>query len=208
MDRTDRAVYHAPRIVAYTHLLRPSSKVCVFDPLAATQIATDSSRPVCKWRSIAGGTRGPSCIAADDGVVEVASMMAYQDTWCMAGRVLYRASVFSESCPSSRVRFCKRPQPDTPERTPRFGGTKQAGGDVQRQWPVWERVQGCIMILQIYALDSFSVNSGTFSNRSPTRPTSATWKMGASASLLMAAITLLSFMPARCWMAPEMPQAM
>lgn len=52
---------------------------------------------------------------------------------------------------------------------------------------------------------SFSVNSGTFSNRSPTRPTSATWKMGASASLLMAAMTLLSFIPAKCWMAPEIP---
>ena len=32
--------------------------------------------------------------------------------------------------------------------------------------------------------------------------------MGASSSLLMATITRLSFMPARCWMAPEMPTAM
>lgn len=50
----------------------------------------------------------------------------------------------------------------------------------------------------LYAFFSFSVNSGTFSNRSPTSPTSATWKMGASPSLLIAAMTLLSFMPARC----------
>lgn len=35
-----------------------------------------------------------------------------------------------------------------------------------------------------------------------------TWKMGASGSLLIATITLESFMPARCWMAPEMPMAM
>ena len=34
-----------------------------------------------------------------------------------------------------------------------------------------------------------------------------TWKIGASASLLMETITLLSFMPARCWMAPEIPTA-
>lgn len=52
---------------------------------------------------------------------------------------------------------------------------------------------------------SFSVSSGTFSKRSPTRPTSATWKIGASASLLIAAMTLLSFMPAKCWIAPEIP---
>jgi len=37
---------------------------------------------------------------------------------------------------------------------------------------------------------------------------SATWKIGASSSLLMATMTLESFMPARCWMAPEMPTAM
>lgn len=49
-----------------------------------------------------------------------------------------------------------------------------------------------------YCAFSFSVNSGTFSKRSPTNPTSATWKIGASGSLLIAAITLLSFMPARC----------
>src|SRR6476659_9901804 len=54
---------------------------------------------------------------------------------------------------------------------------------------------------------SFSVSSGTILNRSPTRPTSATWKIGASSSLLIAMIVLLSFIPARCWMAPEMPIA-
>jgi len=31
--------------------------------------------------------------------------------------------------------------------------------------------------------------------------------MGASASLLMATMVLLPFMPAMCWMAPEMPMA-
>ena len=36
----------------------------------------------------------------------------------------------------------------------------------------------------------------------------ATLKIGASSSLLMATMTLESFMPARCWIAPEMPQAM
>lgn len=55
---------------------------------------------------------------------------------------------------------------------------------------------------------SLAVSSGTAWNRSATRPTSATWKIGASGSLLIATITLLSFMPARCWIAPEIPQAM
>src|SRR5690606_26653047 len=54
---------------------------------------------------------------------------------------------------------------------------------------------------------SFSVSSGTILNRSPTRPMSATWKIGASSSLLIAMIVLESFMPARCWIAPEMPTA-
>lgn len=35
-----------------------------------------------------------------------------------------------------------------------------------------------------------------------------TWKIGASLSLLIATITLLSFIPAKCWMAPLMPTAM
>ena len=54
---------------------------------------------------------------------------------------------------------------------------------------------------------SFSVSSGTTLNRSPTSPRSATWKIGASSSLLIAMIVLESFMPARCWIAPEMPTA-
>lgn len=47
----------------------------------------------------------------------------------------------------------------------------------------------------------------TASNRSATNPTSATWKIGASASLLIAAITFESFIPAKCWIAPEIPAA-
>ena len=35
-----------------------------------------------------------------------------------------------------------------------------------------------------------------------------TWKMGASGSELIATIHFESFMPAKCWMAPEMPRAM
>ena len=55
---------------------------------------------------------------------------------------------------------------------------------------------------------SLPVSSGTALNRSATRPRSATWKIGASSSLLMAMMVLESFMPARCWIAPEMPTAM
>ncbi len=54
---------------------------------------------------------------------------------------------------------------------------------------------------------TLSVSSGTTVKRSPTRPISATWKMGASSSLLIATMTLESYIPARCWIAPEMPTA-
>jgi hypothetical protein len=54
---------------------------------------------------------------------------------------------------------------------------------------------------------SFS-SSGTMVKRSPTIPMSATSKIGASESLLMATIVRASLMPVRCWMAPEMPIAM
>ena len=49
---------------------------------------------------------------------------------------------------------------------------------------------------------------GTTVKRSPTTPKSAISKMGASASLLIAMMVLAVCMPARCWMAPEMPSAM
>ena len=55
---------------------------------------------------------------------------------------------------------------------------------------------------------SSSASAGRALNRSATRPKSAIWKIGASSSLLMAQITRLSFIPARCWIAPEMPTAM
>ena len=43
---------------------------------------------------------------------------------------------------------------------------------------------------------------------SPTMPRSATEKIGASASLLMAMMFFEPFMPTMCWVAPEMPAAM
>ena len=55
---------------------------------------------------------------------------------------------------------------------------------------------------------TLSVISGTASKMSATRPKSATWKIGASSSLLIATMIFESFIPARCWIAPEMPQAM
>ena len=44
--------------------------------------------------------------------------------------------------------------------------------------------------------------------RSAASPESATLKIGASASLLIATITYESYIHARCWIAPLMPQAM
>ena len=49
---------------------------------------------------------------------------------------------------------------------------------------------------------------GTTVRTSPTTPKSAISKIGASASLLTAMMVFAVCMPARCWMAPEMPSAM
>jgi 2-polyprenyl-6-methoxyphenol hydroxylase-like FAD-dependent oxidoreductase len=53
-----------------------------------------------------------------------------------------------------------------------------------------------------------SVSWGTTWKRSPTTPKSASSKIGASGSLLIAMMVLAVCMPARCWIAPEMPTAM
>src|SRR3954454_13765617 len=52
-----------------------------------------------------------------------------------------------------------------------------------------------------------SVAAGTTVFRSPMTPKSASSKIGASGSLLMATMVFDVCMPARCWMAPEMPHA-
>ena len=53
-----------------------------------------------------------------------------------------------------------------------------------------------------------SISLGSTLWTSPTMPRSAMEKMGASESLLMAMMFFEPFMPTRCWVAPEMPQAM
>src|SRR5262249_11978289 len=52
-----------------------------------------------------------------------------------------------------------------------------------------------------------SVSCGTTLNRSPTTPKSASSKIGASGSLLITMMVFEVCMPARCWIAPEMPTA-
>ena len=54
---------------------------------------------------------------------------------------------------------------------------------------------------------SLSVRRGTILRTSPTIPKSATLKIGANLSLLMAMMKSDSSIPARCWMAPEIPIA-
>ena len=54
---------------------------------------------------------------------------------------------------------------------------------------------------------SLSVNIGTILWRSPTMPRSAAEKIGAYLSLLMAMMKSDSSIPARCWIAPEIPHA-
>ena len=60
---------------------------------------------------------------------------------------------------------------------------------------------------QPFASFTAAVSAGTISKRSPTTPTSATSKIGARGSLLMATMKSEPFMPTTCWMAPEIPQA-
>ncbi len=52
-----------------------------------------------------------------------------------------------------------------------------------------------------------AITCGTTANTSPTMPKSATSKIGASGSLLIATMFFDVCMPARCWIAPEMPSA-
>src|SRR5262249_17208256 len=52
-----------------------------------------------------------------------------------------------------------------------------------------------------------SVSCGTTLNRSPTTPKSASSRIGASGSLLITMMVFEVCMPARCWIAPEMPTA-
>jgi hypothetical protein len=54
---------------------------------------------------------------------------------------------------------------------------------------------------------SASIRAGSTLCTSPTIPRSATEKMGASWSLLIAMMFLEPFIPTRCWVAPEMPHA-
>ena len=60
---------------------------------------------------------------------------------------------------------------------------------------------------QLLALRA-SINFGNTLCTSPTIPRSATEKMGASWSLLMATMFFEFFMPTMCWVAPEIPHAM
>ena len=52
-----------------------------------------------------------------------------------------------------------------------------------------------------------SMSAGITLWTSPTIPRSATAKIGASGSLLMAMMFFDPFIPTRCWVAPEMPHA-
>ena len=58
-----------------------------------------------------------------------------------------------------------------------------------------------------FAARTALATSGTIWKMSPTIPYVATLKMGASGSLLNATITFEVPIPARCWIAPEMPHA-
>src|SRR5690348_9298597 len=72
---------------------------------------------------------------------------------------------------------------------------------------VEEPARLCSVYLPFLAFTAW-VSLGTILSASPTTPRSAIFMIGASASLLMAMITLDDFMPTVCCIAPEMPTAM
>ena len=117
-----------------------------------------------------------------------------------------------------------------PVHSPRTGGARNRD-DARRLWEVSEELTGVRFELSRPPYDEgrapsrgpglqrrcgcqplrlliSSVSAGTTVFRSPTRPKSASSKIGASGSLLMATMVFDVRMPARCWMAPEMPAAM
>ncbi|SDS55510.1 hypothetical protein SAMN04489721_1515 [Agromyces flavus] len=60
---------------------------------------------------------------------------------------------------------------------------------------------------QRFRSTSALISCGTTVKTSPTTPKSATSKIGASGSLLIATMFLAVCIPALCWIAPEMPRA-
>ena len=72
-------------------------------------------------------------------------------------------------------------------------------------WQAWHPREASLVLAGCPV--SWYVAAGSTVWRSPTTPKSTSSKIGASSSLLIAMIVLEVCMPARCWMAPEMPQA-
>ena len=98
------------------------------------------------------------------------------------------------SSPTPSVSRCFPPRTCVERRPPRGPALDGALGRSARAQPL--RAVIC------------SVAAGTTVFRSPTTPKSASSKIGASGSLLMATMVFEVCMPARCWIAPEMPTAM
>ena len=108
-------------------------------------------------------------------------------------RGVERAAAARSPSPPSPVAVHGRAERTEPARTVPVG-TVRAGRDVR----------GADYLRAVIC----SVAAGTTVFRSPTTPKSASSKIGASGSLLTATIVFEVCMPARCWMAPEMPTAM
>ncbi len=91
-------------------------------------------------------------------------------------------------CPRTQ-RFGARPLGRAPKRCGRWDGVRMRGLRAAHPHPVNS---------QCFSFFTSSTISGTALNRSATRPKSATLKIGASSSLLIATIVFESFIPARC----------
>ncbi len=96
-----------------------------------------------------------------------------------------------------------------PSASPAEGMSETAGGHGSPPGTRGSPRRGVRGVDAIYFLCASSalMSCGTTVNRSPTIPKSAMSKIGASGFLSIATIVRAVCMPARCWMAPEIPSA-
>lgn len=119
------------------------------------------------------------------------------------GRAKRLAPETRRSGPSPYRYPCHRRCPSPAARLSRTH--KKNGYDSIQSYPF----SACIRVsYPCFSFLNSSIKSGTTSLTSPTIPASATSKIGASSSLLIARMKSAAVMPLTCWVAPETPQPM
>ena len=159
---------------------RSASRTC---PTAATSSPSRRTRATATWPSSTSTNNDSLPQGPDRATTRTAS----------AGSGCAQVGVIDED-----VRTSGRAEPP---RRPRRRGPRH------RRWRGPRRRRRTERAGQPLRLVTFSAAAGSTVCRSPTTPKSTSSKIGASSSLLTATIVFEVCMPARCWMAPEMPLA-